>query len=158
VWRRKSLLKRNRVICPGALACLLLVTAAAMAGPESPGESAPQTPSATADTELDSVTVEAQRQRISRQVSEFVSSIAISVNHESLARWQVPVCVRSAGLTAAETEFVEKRVSQIASDAGVPLGRAWAAGLRSQFHDRRDAGTGSAAEGVVGGGPRSLQS
>ena len=41
---------------------------------------------------------------------------------ESLARWNVPVCVVTAGLTAAEDDFVKKRLTQIATDANVPTG------------------------------------
>ena len=49
-------------------------------------------------------------------------SIAGPGKVESLARWNVPVCVATAGLTAAEADFVKKRIAQIATDADVPLG------------------------------------
>jgi hypothetical protein len=70
------------------------------------------------------VTVEARRrrERINRQVSEYVYSIAGSGNVESLARWKVPVCPAIAGLAAAEADFVKRRIATIATDAGVPLG------------------------------------
>lgn len=95
-----------------------------MAGTESPPESGQLTTSATPDTELESVTVEAQRRRelIDKQVGEFVYSIVGPAKVESLARWNVPVCVAMAGLTAAEADFVKHRLSQIVTDAGVPLG------------------------------------
>ena len=41
---------------------------------------------------------------------------------ESLARWNVPVCVATAGLTAAEADFVAKRIGQTAADANLPVG------------------------------------
>ncbi len=95
-----------------------------MAGAESTPESGQPTTSATPDTELESVTVEAQRrrERIDKQIGEFVYSIVGPTKVESLARWNVPVCVATAGLTAAETDFVKKRILQIATGAGVPLG------------------------------------
>ena len=49
-------------------------------------------------------------------------SIAGPGRVESLARWNVPVCVATAGLTAAEADFVKKRIAQIATDADVPVG------------------------------------
>ena len=79
---------------------------------------------AVPEVELGPVTVEARRRKelIDKQVSEFVYSIAGPGRVESLARWNVPVCVATAGLTAAEADFVKKRISQIATDADVPVG------------------------------------
>jgi hypothetical protein len=109
-----------------ALAVFSLFAAHAIAGeePTAGSPSPPPPPSATPDTELESVTVEAKRrrQRIDQQVSEFVYSIAGPGKVESMARWNVPVCVATAGLTAAEADFVEKRIAQIAADADIPLG------------------------------------
>jgi hypothetical protein len=83
----------------------------------------PVTP-ASGGTEVETVTVEAQRrrERITEQVSQYVTSIAAPVTHESLARWAVAVCPVTVGLAPAEGEFVRKRIAQVASDAGVPLG------------------------------------
>jgi len=73
---------------------------------------------------LDSVTVEARRQRelLERQVSTFVSGIVITPKYESLWRWQLPICPLVAGLPFEEGKFVFQRVSQVASEAGIPLG------------------------------------
>ena len=120
-----STLGRDRLVGACAFALLSSIAAKAMAGPES----TPKPPrSATSPAvELDPVTVEAQRRRalVDKQVSEFVYSIAGSARVESLARWNVPVCVATAGLTAAEADFVKQRVmprtealgAEIAADA-----------------------------------------
>ena len=108
----------------GAIAAISLFAARPTVGQESTPESAEPTSSSTPDTELETVTVEARRrrERIDKQVSEFVYSIAGPGRVESLARWNVPVCVATAGLTAAEADFVKKRIAQIATDADVPVG------------------------------------
>ncbi|HSC07070.1 MAG TPA: hypothetical protein VLD59_09615 [Steroidobacteraceae bacterium] len=107
----------------GALtgAMLALSVTRAAADPESTSESK-QPVTVSSDRELESVTVEAQRERITKQVSQFVTSIVLPARHESLARWQVPICLGVAGLPPTGNEFVKKRISQIAADSGVPLG------------------------------------
>src|SRR5688572_13362148 len=107
-----------------AVAILSSLAARAMAGPESTPESAQPATSVAPEVELGPVTVEARRRRelIDKQVSEFVYSVAGPGLAESLARWNVPVCVATAGLTAAEADFVTKRIAQIATDADVPMG------------------------------------
>jgi hypothetical protein len=72
---------------------------------------------------LDQITVEARRERavVEHQVSSYVSAISAAPFHESLARWKTPICPLVAGLPRDHGEFVLTRVSQIASDAGVPL-------------------------------------
>ena len=113
----------TRLIAVSAVATLGLYAARAIAseGP-TPGSARPAT-SAIPDTELESVTVEAKRrrERIDKQVSEFVYSVVGPGKVESLARWNVPVCVATAGLTAAEADFFEKRIAQIATDADVAV-------------------------------------
>ena len=113
----------TRLIGIAAIAVFSLFAARSMAGPESPAETAEATTPASPD-ELESVTVEARRRRelIDKQVSEFVYSIVGPGKVESLARWNVPVCVATAGLTAAEADFVKKRLTQIATDSDVPTG------------------------------------
>ena len=122
----RSLTTHFRVRLVGVCAVVMLSSIAfrAVSGPESAPESAKPAASAAPAVELDPVTVEAQRRRalIDEQVSEFVYSIAGPGLVESLARWNVPVCVATAGLTAAEAEFVKKRLARIAMDADVPLG------------------------------------
>jgi hypothetical protein len=114
---------RPTLVLVGAVLALLraLSGTGALAGPESTPEST-QPVRASRDDALESVTVEAQRERITKQVSQFVSSIVMPAKHESLARWQVPICVAVAGLPPAGGEFVTKRISEIAVDSGVPLG------------------------------------
>ena len=101
-----------------------LIAGRAIADPQPPPESVEPGSSSTPGTELESVIVEAQRRRelVNEQVSQFVYSIVGSGKVESLARWNVPVCVATAGLTTAEADFVKKRIAQVAAGAGVPLG------------------------------------
>jgi hypothetical protein len=108
-----------------AIAILPLICVSMAAGSQSVSDSAQQPPAAESGVELESVTVEARRrrERIDRQVSEFVYTIAGSGRVESLARWKVPVCAVAVGLAAAEAEFVRKRIAEIAAEADVPLGR-----------------------------------
>jgi hypothetical protein len=83
---------RPTLVLVGAVLALLraLSGTGALAGPESTPEST-QPVRASRDDALESVTVEAQRERITKQVSQFVSSIVMPAKHESLARWQVPI-------------------------------------------------------------------
>lgn len=75
-------------------------------------------------TELAPVGVESTRRNphINEQVSEFVTSVALPIQHESMARWSVPVCVFAAGVVPSESDFVRKRIERVASEAGVPVG------------------------------------
>jgi hypothetical protein len=72
---------------------------------------------------LDTVTVEAKRERkeVEREVSEFVFAVAVRSLHDSLSRWNTPVCPLVAGLPQAQGEFVVARLSQIAREAKAPL-------------------------------------
>lgn len=72
---------------------------------------------------LDQITVEARRERalLEREVSTYVSAITVAPFQESLARWRNAICPLVAGLPRDHGEFILKRVSQIAGDAGVPL-------------------------------------
>ncbi len=105
-----------------ALAALTFLSASAPADQAPASEPVQQSRSATGDPELDSVTVTAKRRReiIEQRISRFVSSIAIRSHTESLARWQVPICFFVAGASSSIAEFIQKRVLQIATDAGVP--------------------------------------
>jgi hypothetical protein len=90
----------------GAIAALALVAAAAAA----------QTP-------LGPVDVESSRRnpRINPLVSEFVSSVAGPVQHESMARWSRHLCVFTAGLEPGEGDFVRRRITDVATEAGIPV-------------------------------------
>jgi hypothetical protein len=113
-----------------------------------------------AGTELESIIVEGQRERLERQIRTFATSILLPRYGESLARWQVPICPFVAGLTPGQGEFVRKRVSQIVRDSGAPLApekcktnfviimtpepavflRAWGKQNPKFFHDGRGRG------------------
>ncbi|HEU4516754.1 MAG TPA: hypothetical protein VFR77_05570, partial [Steroidobacteraceae bacterium] len=98
-------------------AVLALIATQTFAAPE------PPSPPPKASV-LDQVTVEAQRrrQRIDKEVSEFVVSVVGPAKVESLSRWKVPICAVTVGLAPAMADFVENRVAQIAKDADIPLG------------------------------------
>jgi hypothetical protein len=110
-------------ISAAAAAWLILqgVTAAADVPPPS------QPPAAAAEESkgsLTTITVEAQREReiVARQARSYVSSISVAPFHESLARWNAPICPLVAGLPREHGEFILTRISQIAAAAGAPLG------------------------------------
>lgn len=79
--------------------------------------------STTGNPALDTVTVEAMRQReiLERRISTYVSSITIPSLSESVARWQVPICALVAGLPRDEALVLYGRVLQVAGEAGIPL-------------------------------------
>jgi hypothetical protein len=78
------------------------------------------------NTRLDSVTVQARRETLERQVSAFLSAISIAPSNEALARWENPtfICPLVGGLPRDDGEFILKRLSSIALAAGAPLGPA----------------------------------
>src|SRR4051812_25433284 len=72
---------------------------------------------------LDTVTINARREReIKRQINKFVSGAVFTYFHDSLERWNRPVCPLVAGLPKERGEFILARVSQIARDSNAPLG------------------------------------
>jgi len=109
----------------GASALALLLLLAGRATADSPQASAPdqQPRSNSGKTELDVVTVEAQKQRklIEEQISKFVSSITLPGRKESAGRWQPPICPLVAGLPRDRGEFILARLSQVARDSAAPL-------------------------------------
>jgi hypothetical protein len=62
------------------------------------------TPTSTPKAEIDTITVEAarERERVAQQVNRFVSAIAVKRSDQSLANWQreIPICPLVAGLPA----------------------------------------------------------
>ena len=82
-----------------------------------------QPSSNSGNSELDVVTVEAQKQRklIEEQISKFVSSITLPGRKESAGRWQPPICPLVAGLPRDKGEFILARLSQVARDSHAPL-------------------------------------
>ena len=73
------------------------------------------------------VTAEAARTAIERRVDAFVHAITRNPglsDDDSLVRWNTPICLLVAGLTAEEVKIMSDRLTQIASSAGAPLARA----------------------------------
>jgi hypothetical protein len=76
---------------------------------------------------LPQVTAEADRAAIERRVDAFVHAITRNPglsDDDSLVRWNTPICLLVAGLTADKVKIMSDRLSQIASSAGAPLARA----------------------------------
>jgi hypothetical protein len=76
-----------------------------------------------ADRQLDSITVEAKRQReeLEHQVDAFVQTAVVHHFGEALMRWDTAVCPLVAGLPREQGEFVLRRLSEAAHNAGAPL-------------------------------------
>jgi hypothetical protein len=106
----------------GALMSLAPSSRAAALAEESPASHA-AAPSASGKAPLDTVTVEASRERkeVEREVNQFVFAVAVRYLHDSLSRWNAPICPLVAGLPREQGEFVLGRLSQIASSAKAPL-------------------------------------
>jgi hypothetical protein len=81
--------------------------------------------SGAAADQLDTVTVEAARERemVVQQVNKFVSGIAVARRDQSLANWQreIPICPLVAGLPREDGEYMLMRLSKIAAAVGAPL-------------------------------------
>ncbi len=77
-------------------------------------------PADSAKPTLEPITVEAQRQ-MEREVSRYVSTVVVHYLHDSLARWDTPICPLVAGLDRDRGEFVLQRISQIAAAVHAPL-------------------------------------
>ena len=123
------------------LAPLLAITAlAAMTGqarsagaigapPPSPGqlsstEPASVSPAGDAATDgLPTVTVEATEagRRLKRKVDRFVTSMVVDPGHDSIERWNTPICLMVEGLPPDSSDLVRDRVLQAATAAHVPL-------------------------------------
>jgi hypothetical protein len=108
-----------RVVAAVAAAGLSLSTA--VFGQQSAAQPCPTASAGKAP--LDTVTVEAQRERkeVEREVNEFVFAVAVRSLHDSLSRWNTPVCPLVAGLPKEQGEFVLARLSQVATEAKTPL-------------------------------------
>jgi hypothetical protein len=76
-----------------------------------------------AERQLDSITVEAKKEReeLRLQVDQFVKTTLVQHFGESLGRWNTKVCPLVAGLPRDQGEFILRRLSQSARDAGAPL-------------------------------------
>ena len=72
---------------------------------------------------LNTVLIEASRikRQVHRRASRFLSSVTVTYLHDSLPRWNEPMCPLVAGLPRADGEYILARVTQIASAAGAPI-------------------------------------
>jgi hypothetical protein len=78
---------------------------------------------ATADS-LDQVTVQAQRETLRKQVDQFFHSAMLKPPFgESVLRWEDAVCPTVEGMIKPAGEFVLGRLSELARESGVPLGK-----------------------------------
>jgi hypothetical protein len=102
-----------------ALIALLLLSPSAEADP--PVKPSDQPPG----TNLDSITVNAKRERaiLEHRVDKFVYGITVTPFEDSIARWQArtPICPLVAGLSQDDGEYMLSRLSQIAAAAGASL-------------------------------------
>jgi hypothetical protein len=98
---------------------LSLLAAVALAEPPA------KLPDRQSETELNTITVEAARDRaiLERRVNTFVSGITVAPYQQSLARWkkEIPICPQVAGLPYLDGEYVLSHFSQIAAAAGASL-------------------------------------
>ena len=97
------------------LGLLLLVTTLGRADP------APSPQGAAPRAEIQTLTVEARRKELERQVDHFVLSVTGHPRGESVPRWDSPVCPLVAGLPRNKGEFILVRLSQIAREVHAPL-------------------------------------
>jgi hypothetical protein len=116
---RRRLAAPNCAIGIVALSASLLLAAVATA-------QVPNNPSTQqSQTELSTITVEAERDRavLERRVNTFVSGITVAPYQESLARWkkEMPICPQVAGLPYLDGEYVLSRFSETAAAAGASL-------------------------------------
>jgi hypothetical protein len=117
-----------------ALVCAASLALPVSAGPPSPsvpgaagsGSSPPAEPTQAASREADNptqrVTVEARRE-LEQAVHTYVEKLTHSTrfHHDSIARFREPLCLAVAGMPSAETQYVLKRVPEIATAAGAQI-------------------------------------
>ena len=86
---------------------------------------------------LPQVTIEAQREALRQRIAHFVTTVTTQTSsYESLARWHSKVCPGVTGLPQAQSEFIRKRISNIAQAAGAavsPLHNLDAAFLKALY-------------------------
>lgn len=72
---------------------------------------------------LPTVTVEATEagRRLKRKVDRFVTSTIVDPAHDSIERWNTPICLMVEGLPPESSEAVRDRVLQAATAAHAPL-------------------------------------
>jgi hypothetical protein len=105
--------RRLLVLVAAAAAIALSFHAAGARSAEPPAQD-PATPGSSSNSRqgLDSVTVEAERDRqLKSRISEFVSGLVVSYRNDSLQRWDTPICPLVAGLPSEQGEFILARLS-----------------------------------------------
>lgn len=82
-----------------------------------------QTPSSSADTQLQTITIQGTRnaRELKRQAHRFVTSEVFQLQDESLMRWSTPICPEAQGLPATFNDFLQTRIAQIARSARAPV-------------------------------------
>lgn len=115
---------RARLLLPlvAAITWMSLALSFDTARSAEPSASPPSDETATAVDKpgLETVTVEARRE-LQHQIDHFVANAVVRYLHNSLERWDSPVCPLVAGLPKEQGEFILARVSQIATAAHAPL-------------------------------------
>ena len=102
----------------GLVLILLVLPMAAQAQP------APQPPQVASEPET--VYSDAQREKDDATARRFVQSL-LRPSHSlegQFTRWKKPVCPHVIGMTKAAAYVVERRIREVAEEAGVPLNRA----------------------------------
>jgi hypothetical protein len=117
-----------------ALVCAASPALLASTGPPSPsvqsppgsGSSQPAEPAQAASSEADNptqrVTIQARRE-LEQAVHTYVEKLTHSTrfHHDSIGRFREPLCLAVAGLPNVETQYVLKRVPEIATAAGAQV-------------------------------------
>ena len=110
------------IVADTSIALPMLPDAAHSAEVSASPESSTKNAQGESRREMDTVTVEATREReLKRQISHFVSSFDVTYLNDSLQRWNTPICPLVAGLASEAGEFILARLSQVARDAHAPL-------------------------------------
>ncbi|HEX3395735.1 MAG TPA: hypothetical protein VHS76_03470 [Steroidobacteraceae bacterium] len=87
----------------------------------------PATSAAGSPASLPELTAEEARAALEHRADAFVRAITRNPglsNDDSIVRWNRPICLLAAGLTAEDVKIVSAKISQISSSAGAPLARA----------------------------------
>lgn len=89
----------------------------------SKSQTAPATSAADTESTLSKITIEGvKQQELRHRVDRFVTSVVTPpLSHESLLRWNKPVCPLVVGLPRDWGELILGRISQAARDAHAPL-------------------------------------
>jgi hypothetical protein len=119
---RRARSARVSLVLAGAVAVIALFVRAGtdVAAAQAPNPPAAAAPSADEKSPLPTITVAARRQ-LQKQLSHYVATVVTHDLHDSLVRWDAPICPLVAGLSRERGEFILARISQIAAAAHVPL-------------------------------------